>query len=90
MKKGDKVVCIDTWNVPLEHGKTYTIKDIDYYNGFENAYQLEGFERWFFFTRFIPAKEEKPVETSGCTCDIITLMSDGCKCGQIQRERICQ
>lgn len=84
MKKGDKVVCIDTWNTTLEHGKIYTIKEVDS----DNAFQLEGMdERWFFALRFVSAKEQKPVENSICTCDIMTLMSDGCKCGQIQREK---
>lgn len=28
-----------------------------------------------------------PPEPQTCTCDIMTLMSVGCKCGQFQREQ---
>lgn len=36
---------------------------------------------WIDFNYRIVKKAAKPTQESSCTCDIFTLMSSGCKCG---------
>ncbi len=84
-KTGDNVVCIDDTGVQgtLKNGDIYVVKDGEKSPG---NILVEGKlgDIWYHRGRFKLVKKT----SEKCTCDIVQLMAYGCKCGQIERERV--